>query len=279
MTCKSKLVPRRAPKRIPRAAIIVLAALFPFLSAAKGEGCGGGDDEVEGGGSQITPNVSGEWAITWENNLDVEITIGGAVYTESFGAQGGIMDIDHNGTPISFDLDCSRPAVVCPSEVFADSASLAQSDVNFPRNVYVTVPTSVCGGNLVDADPAECGAGTNNEDCNQVCDGEITLGEAETFGRITLPNDELIVLLGATVASNGVNCALLGLSVARADLETTGSKSEGNWEAMSMPAADVITGFAGGCLWAGDVNDDGSIEAIAVGAAVKFTTSFTAQRQ
>ena len=214
--------------------------------------------------------------LTWEDNLDVEITIGGAVYTETFGAEGGVMNINHDGTPISFNLDCSRPLIVCPSEVWPDNVALDQRDELFPRNVYVTIPLSVCVGDLVDADPNEC-----NEDAEtcQTCEGEITLGEAETFGRINLANDSLTVLLGGTVVSNGINCAMLGLSIAHTGLETEGAGPAGDWTAVSMPDGQVITGFAGGCLWAGDVNDDGSIEAIVVGAAVKLSTNFTGARQ
>jgi hypothetical protein len=259
-----------------RLAAVWMMIAVPALMGAEGKGCGGGDDE--GGGTQITPDMTGEWSLSWADDLQVKITIGGAVYEETIGAQGGAITIDHNGQPLTFDLDCSRPAVVCPSEVWPSQVGFNQKDAAFPRNVYVKIPKSECSGSLVDPDPSECGAGTNNEECDQVCDGDVTVSEVEAFGRITIPNDELVVLLGGGIASNGVNCAMLGLSLARADIETTGSAADGDWKAVSLPSAEVITGYAGGCLWAGDPNDDGTLEAIVIGAGVELRTSFTGER-
>ena len=104
------------------------------IVAAKGQGCapvsngggGMGGGEVTEGNTQGTPDVRGTWALTWEDDLEVEITIGGTSYTETLGAQGGIVTIDHGGEPFSFDLDCSRPAVVCPSEVWPQSVTFDQ---------------------------------------------------------------------------------------------------------------------------------------------------------
>ena len=72
---------------------------------------------------------------------------------------------------------------------------------------------------------------------------------------------------------------LLTLSVASAEVESTGSSENNDWEAVSFPSADVVTGFAGGCLWVGDPDDDGTIEAIVIGASVKLSTGFTAEKQ
>ncbi len=139
---------------VPRYGIVVLAALFPFITAAEDDskGCGGDDEEA----AQITPDVTGNWALSWDNNMDVTITIGGAVYEESLGAQGGVMTIDHEGTPITFELDCSLDVVVCPSEVWPAHMELEQRDEHFPRNVYMTIPISECDGQLTATDPADC---------------------------------------------------------------------------------------------------------------------------
>ncbi len=258
--------------RISRHPLGLALLLAPLLMAAKGNGC-------TATAGQDTPNMEGAWALTWQDDLDVEITIGGAVYTSTLGARGGTVTIDHEGMPITFDLDCARPEVVCPSEVWPDTVTLAQRDINFQRNVYVTIPISECDGELVDPDPAACGPNTNNVDCDRVCDGNVTQTEHEAFGLLDNDGDELNVLLGGGIATNGINCAMLGLSLARADLETTGSGVDGDWRAVAMPSAEVVTGYAGGCLWAGDVDDDGTIEALVVGASVKLSTAFTGQRQ
>ena len=45
-----------------------------------------------------------------------------------------------------------------------------------------------------------------------------------------------------------------------------------------MDNGEVVVGYAGGCLWAGDPDDDGTIEGLVIGAKVRFTTGFTAER-
>jgi hypothetical protein len=263
----------------PRNYLIALVALSPFLTAANGQGCALGSD---GNGSEGdlthdnrkgTPDVRGEWALIWEDDLEVEITIGGTSYTETLGPQGGLVTINHDGQPFSFDLDCSREAVVCPSEVWPDRVTFDQDLGFFPRNVYVTIPKHECEGALVDVDPAECGP--EAESC-QRCDGDTILTETETIGRISFTNDRLVVFLNGGIVTNGVNCALLGLSVAAADLETTDPES-GDYRGIALTNGRVITGFAGGCLWVTDPDADGATEALAIGASITFTTHFTGE--
>lgn len=259
--------------------LAALVALSPFLMAAKNTGCapadggGGGGGDIAAGNTRGTPDVRGEWALAWEDDLEVEITIGGTSYTETLGPQGGLLTINHNGEPFTFDLDCSRRAVVCPSEVWPDSVTFDQDLGYFPRNVYVTIPSHECDGELVDVDAAECGP--EAETC-QRCDGNTVLTETETIGRISFSNDRLAVFLNGGIVTNGVNCALLGLSVARADLETTDPES-GDYRGVALANGSVITGFAGGCLWVADPDADGTTEALAVGASIKFTTHFSGE--
>ncbi len=256
-----------------RSALALCIMMSPLLLAARGEGCGGG------AAGQDVLDVSGGWSLSWHDDLVVEIAIGGAVYHETLGAQGGVITIDHDGQPITFELDCSRDEVVCPSEVWPTYVELEQRNARFPRNVYVTIPKSTCDGDLVEPEPSECGPNTNNEECERVCTGTVTQADGETFGLLSADGTELTTVLGGDIATNGVNCALLGLSIAHNTFETAGSKEDGDWQAVSIPDGDVITAYAGGCLWAGDVDDDGAIEALVIGASVKLTTSFTGERR
>ena len=68
--------------------------------------------------------------------------------------------------------DCSRRPV-CPSEAWPGEVSIEQRNATYEHRMIVTLPTQVCNGNLVEPEPAECGAGTLNEDCVQVCDGDV----------------------------------------------------------------------------------------------------------
>jgi hypothetical protein len=80
------------------------------------------------------------------------------------------------------------------------------------------------------------------------------------------------------VATNGINCALLGVSLADADLVSEGTAAGGDWIATGMDAGLVTVGYAGGCLWAGDPDMNGELEALLIGAGVTFRTGFTGTR-
>ena len=80
------------------------------------------------------------------------------------------------------------------------------------------------------------------------------------------------------MVTNGINCALLGVSLADANLVNSGSAATDDWVAEQMVGGLVTVGYAGGCLWAGDPNMDGNLEALVLGASVEFTTGFTGER-
>ena len=248
--------------------------LMPCLMAAKGKGCGDG----AAFSSSEAPDMSGSWAVSYDDRLDIEITLGGAVYTEQLGPQGGTITIDHEGQPLTFNLDCSRPEVVCPSEVWPSTVSFRQDDPSYPHRVWMKVPSTECQGQQVEPDPSTCGPNTNNPDCEKVCDGESVTTSHEAFGVIDEPGDGFWLGLNAGVASNGINCLLLGGSYADGNLVNDGSATTEDWEAVSA-SGDVVTVYAGGCLWAGDPNMDGQLEALVLGASVRFATGFSAQKQ
>jgi hypothetical protein len=243
-----------------------------LLMGAQGDGCAASSRSP-------APDVTGTWDVTYDDTIGVEITIGGAVYTAELGAQGGTVTIDHQGNPFTFDLDCARPEVLCPSEAWPTTVTAEQRDAAFEHRMIVTLPTQSCAGTLSAPAPGTCGAGTDNPDCDQVCDGEIVVSERETFGVIGETGETFRLYLGAGIATNGLNCALLGWSVADANLDTVGSAEDGDWEALSMSAGLVEIGYAGGCLWAGDPDMDGDLEALVLGASIRFTTGFTAEKR
>ena len=247
---------------------ILLSAALPFAMGAKGDGCAANSRTP-------APDVEGTWAIEYDDMLDVEITIGGTVYQESLGAQGGIIRITHDGQPLEFDLDCDRPEILCPSEAWPETVTAEQRNDTFEHRMIVTLPTQSCDGNLVEPDQSECGLGTVNEDCDMVCDGNVIVRDVERFGVIGESGDTFRLFLGAGVATNGINCALLAASIADANLETIGGPDDDQWVATEMTAGLVTVGYAGGCLWAGDPDMDGELEALVLGASVVFRTGFT----
>jgi hypothetical protein len=252
--------------------LVLLLVCLPLTLGAQGDGCAANSRSP-------APDVTGTWDVTYDDTLSVEVAIGGAVYQQTLGASGGVFTINHNGQPLEFDLNCDRPEVLCPSEAWPATVRADQRNTTFEHRMIVTLPTQSCDGVLVEPDPSECGEGTLNETCDMVCDGTMTVQDAERFGVIGETGDTFRLFLGAGAATNGINCALLGVSLADADISTTGGPDTGDWQAVSFDNGLVTVGYAGGCLWAGDPNMDGQLEALVVSAAIKFTTGFTALRR
>lgn len=260
---------RPTRRRWPLAALIALA--LPALGGAQGDGCAANS-------SSPAPDVTGSWGITYDDTLDVEIGIGGAVYNETLTAAGGVISIDHEGTIFDFDLDCDRPEIVCPSEAWPNQVSVEQRNTQFEHRMIVKLPTQVCEGSLRAPSADECGAGTNNPDCDDICDGAVSVTEQERFGVIGETGETFRLFLGGGIATNGFNCALLAGAVADADLDTEGGPNQETWEAVGMSGGLVTVGYAGGCLWIGDPDMDAELEALVIGASVTFRTGFTGDK-
>jgi hypothetical protein len=246
-------------------ALLALPTL-PLLMGAKGDGCAAGS-------TSPAPDVRGTWSIDYDNTIDVEVKLGGAVYSHELGAGGGSFTITHQGKPYTFNLDCSRPDVVCPGEAWPNQVVIEQRDVMHQHQMVVDLPTAQCNRELAQPAPGTCGAGTSNPNCDLVCGGDITLHTNPAFGVIGEAGDSFRLYLGGGVVTNGINCAMLGYSLADASLVTSG-KAAGAWEATAMQAGLVTIGYAGACLFAGPA-PDGTTQALLVGAELKFTTGFT----
>lgn len=252
-----------------RLASLLLAVPLPLLMGAQGDGCAAGS-------TSPAPDVRGTWDVQYDNTIGIEVKIGGAVYNEELGAGGGSFTIDHDGKPYTFDLDCARPDIVCPSEAWPDRVVIEQRDVAKQHQMIVNLPQQTCDGALERPDIGTCGAGTSNPNCDLVCGGDITVKTAQAFGVIGETGETFRLYLGAGIVTNGINCAMLGYSVADADLVNEGA-SGADWESVAMEAGLVTIGYSGACLFAGTMN--GTDQALLVGAEVKFTTGFTANKQ
>ncbi len=253
--------------------LLALTVLFvPSMMGARGDGCNG-----TAFSKTPAPDMTGTWDVSYDDNLDVEITIGGATHTASTGANGGLVTIDHEGQPYTFDLSCEREDVVCPSEVWPTTVDFRQDDEQYPHRVWMEVTKQECSGEMVAPEAASCGEGTANPDCEEVCDGEIMTVSNEAFGTINEAGTRFTLGLGLGAATNGINCAMLGGSYVDGDLQTTGSAEEEEWEAVST-SGEVIAVYAGACLWVGDPDMDGQAEALAVGAKIRFATGFDAEK-
>lgn len=250
-------------------ASLLVAVPLPLLMGAQGDGCAAGSNSP-------APDVRGTWDVVYDDTIGIEVKIGGAVYDAELGAAGGRFTIDHGGQPYTFDLDCARAEVVCPSEAWPDRVVIEQRDVAKQHQMVVNLPQQSCEGDLEQPAIGTCGAGTSNPNCDLVCGGEITVQTAKAFGVIGETGETFRLYLGGGIVTNGINCAMLGYSVADAGLVTEG-ESGNDWEAVAMEAGLVTIGYSGACLFAGTMN--GSDQALLVGAEVKLTTGFTANKQ
>ena len=249
--------------------LALLALPLPFLMGAQGDGCAAGSKSA-------APDVRGTWSLDYDNQIGVEVKIGGAVYNAELGAGGGSFTINHAGKPYTFDLNCSRPEIVCPSEAWPNQVVIEQRNIDAQHQMIVNLPSASCSSALTQPAPGTCGAGTSNPECDLVCGGNVTIKTQEAFGVIGETGDSFRLYLGGGIVTNGINCAMLGYSLADADLVTSGKETEA-WEASAMQAGLVTIGYSGACLFAGTVN--GTDQALLVAAEVKFTTGFTGLKQ
>ncbi|MGE0545607.1 MAG: hypothetical protein AB7O24_19645 [Kofleriaceae bacterium] len=249
-------------------AFLASLAVLPLAMGAQGDGCAANS-------TSPAPDVRGTWDITYDDMIGVEVKIGGAVYNALLGTAGGAVTINHAGTPYTFDLACARPEIVCPSEAWPDQVVIEQRDVQRQHQMVVNLPSAACAGELTQPEPGTCGSGTSNPNCDLICGGEIAIKTSQAFGVIGEAGDSFRLYLGGGIVTNGINCAMLGYSLADADLVTAGDDSD-DWNATQMQAGLVTIGYSGACLFAGTI--DGTNQALLVGAEVKFTTGFTGSK-
>src|SRR6187549_584042 len=139
-------------------ALAVVPSL-PFLMGAQGDGCAAGSQSP-------APDVRGTWAVDYDDQIGVEVKLGGAVYHAELGAAGGEVTINHAGKPYTFSLDCGRPEVVCPSEAWPTQVLIEQRDVQHQHQMVVNLPAAQCDEPLKQPAPGTCGAGTSNPSCD-----------------------------------------------------------------------------------------------------------------
>lgn len=245
--------------------------LLPLCLAAKGDGCASNSRSP-------APDVSGAWAVQYDDVIDIRVRIGGQSYDGQVGANGGVFEVTHEGVPLSFDLDCDRPEILCPSEAWPESVTIEQRNVQFEHRMIVSLDKQECSEPLVQPLADECGAGTLNPDCEEVCNGNISVRTQERFGVIGDDGESFRLYLGAGLATNGINCALLGISLADANLVNSGEPESEEWRSETMEAGLVTVAYGGACLWAGDPDMDQELEALVLGASIEFRTGFTGAR-
>jgi len=80
-----------------------------------------------GSADGLTPDFRGTWDVTYDDSITVEV----AVDPESplhgeVGDEGGQLGFGDAGLPLQLDIDCSRPELVCPTEIWPRELTLDQ---------------------------------------------------------------------------------------------------------------------------------------------------------
>lgn len=239
------------------------------------------------------PDVRGDWEVTYDNSISVEVDIGGQLYSGSITGDSGVLTFTHNGQDVTLNLDCSRAWVVCPSEIFASRVTLEQRNFqDRPHQVHMTVNSTECLGStrLPDEADGECDSSDPKRPCDvEICDN---VGEASktTIGTISDPGSttqrhppfDIELLLGGDFAVPTPNCVLLSWSVATADLQYTGNydvdDTEPTMDAHGFTSGEITTGYGGACFWFEETGYSEDLKAALLAATIRFRTGFTAQK-
>ncbi len=85
------------------------------------------------GASEEARDVSGNYALAWDDRLTVRLSVGGAVREVTQTGLGGVVDFGViDGEPVTLDLTtfCAREEVRCPSEALWSKVALYQPDLS-----------------------------------------------------------------------------------------------------------------------------------------------------
>ncbi len=66
----------------------------------------------------LSPDFSGMWDVTYDDAMAIEVRVGEERLRANISDEGGPVAFRDGGTEIAFDVDCARPELVCPSEVW-----------------------------------------------------------------------------------------------------------------------------------------------------------------
>jgi hypothetical protein len=188
-------------------------------------------------------DVTGNYTVTYDNTITATLYIGGAVYVATVDPSGGVMyfaTAEAGMLEVDLNQFCALEEVQCPGETFWTEVSIDQ--------------------------PFGAAANPNSHILNVIDNGDPMPPpgvEAGVVGGLIDAEDDFVLALGAGIAGNGTNCALLELSWASGSFT---KDLAGNVDGIENGTIGV--GFLGGCVWPG----------LALGASLVFETGYTATR-
>lgn len=184
-------------------------------------------------------DVSGNYALSWDDKLTLKLDLGGGVREVTQNGYGGIADFGTvNGQPLRLDLMqfCARPEVECPSEVFWKKVSITQPDLK--KNGLALQALTVIDDTVHTLDAGQ---------------------RAKALGGLVdhKQDDAYLLGLGAAGASSA-NCLALGISLAGGRFTRVGEHTDTVME-FRTPSGRACTPSDGGVVDAG--TSDGGADA------------------
>jgi hypothetical protein len=92
-----------------------------FLLLALGAGCG------KTAASDLSPDFAGNWDVTYDDSIAFELRLPGQVQRAQLEELGGQFSVRDAGVGLEIDVDCTRPELVCPAEVWKRELTLTQA--------------------------------------------------------------------------------------------------------------------------------------------------------
>lgn len=77
--------------------------------------------------SALVPDFAGEWDVTYDDSLDFELRLPGLVQRARLSELGGQFAVRDAGAGFEIDVDCTRPELICPAEVWPRELTLTQA--------------------------------------------------------------------------------------------------------------------------------------------------------
>lgn len=173
-----------------------------------------------GGNSSVEErDVTGNYALTYDDQLRFKLHAGGAVREATATGYGDVIDfgvIDGQQARVDLAQFCAKPEVQCPSEAFWSKVAITQPDLR--ANRLDLQKLVVVNDSLTRVDGGVLGA-----------DGGVVLAPA--LGGLVNHDDadRFLLGLGADSASNA-NCLALSLSLAGGRFSRAGEREETTME-------------------------------------------------
>jgi hypothetical protein len=103
-------------------------------------GCGKG---LAGG---LAPDFAGTWDVTYDDSMQVEFKLDEQMMSARVDEQGGQVAVRDAGLTLDFEVDCTRPELVCPSEVWPRELVLGQAPGKLDRDgLQLSLPIAGAG--------------------------------------------------------------------------------------------------------------------------------------